>query len=244
MMVGLKRPGEAKDVNTILRTLRNSALLFATSLILTGTAVAEYDGDEPRSEGMRSEFWLAVTSWPTLGDLQPVAGGSFKSAGYGLGGALHWPLRSAPGAKLLIGIEGAIMATDSDIPGFLDELLARDGYLAASVKWRLGKASKLSLDAGLAYHLLDIAQLETDYNSSGEFESWEESAMGAFVGATWDVGVSKQTKDAGVLLGLKVHFLDFGTVRDEDILVSPVLGSDAGDLRGPIYALHIGYRWR
>lgn len=243
-MVGLKRPGEAREVNRILHTLRNSVLLFAASLILTETAIAEYDDDEPRSKRMRSEIWLAVTSWPTLSDLHPVVGGSFNSVGYGLGGALHWPLSSTRGAGLLIGIEGAVMATDSDIPVLLDELLARDGYLAASVKWQPGEARRLSLNAGLAYHLLDITQLETDYNSSAEFESWEEGAFGPFLGMTWDLGAGETGRNGGMTLGLRAHFLDFGTVRDEDVLASVVLGRDAGDLDGPIFVLQVGYRWR
>lgn len=237
-------PGEARDVITILYALRNTTLLFVASLILIDTAVAEYGNDEPPSKSMRSEIWLAVTSWPALSDLNPVVGGSFRSVGYGLGGALHWPLRSMSRADILIGIEGAVMATESDIPVVLDELLARDGYLAASVKWKPGKARKLSLDAGLAYHLLDITQLETDYNSSAEFESWEEAALGPFFGMTWDLGGGETGRNSGMTLGFRAHFLDLGTVRDEDVLASVVLGRDAGDLDGPVFVLRAGYRWR
>lgn len=244
MTMGIMCPGEAKEVNAILHTLRSSVLLLAASLILMDIAIAEYDDGEPRSKSMRSEVWLAVTSWPTLSDLHPVVGGSFNSVGYGLGGALHWPLRSMPGADLLIGIEGAVMATDSDIPVLLDELLARDGYLAASVKWMPGRARKLSLDAGLAYHLLDITQLATDNNSSLEFESWEEAALGPFLGMTWDLGAGETGRNSGMTLGLRAHFLDFGAVSDEDVLASVVLGRDAGDLDGPIFLLQAGYRWR
>ena len=42
----------------------------------------------------------------------------------------------------------------------------------------------------------------------------------------------------------QVHFVDFDTVRDEDINLSPVLGPDAGALDGPIYLLQIGYSSR
>ena len=110
------------------------------------------------------------------------------------------------------------------------------------MKWLPGDSDKLSLDAGLAYHLLDIAQLDTD-NGFGEFESWEESAVGPFLGMTWDFGAVKPGSDSGITLGLRAHFIDFGTVRDEDVLASVVLGRDAGELDGPMYALQIGYRW-
>ncbi len=227
-------------MSTKLRNLRNGLLLLAAGSVVMHPAVADVDAEQGR--GTRSEIWLALPTWPALVDLQPVVGGSFKSVGYGLGGAVHWPWKPVGGGYLMLGIEGAIMATDSDIPVILDELLARDLYIAASVKWRLGRARNVSLDAGLAYHLLDIAQLETDYNAAGEFESWEESAFGPFVGMTWDAGGSDESK-GGMTLGLRVHFLDFGTVRDEHVLASVVLGRDAGKLDGPLVMLHVAYRW-
>jgi hypothetical protein len=221
--------------------MRNGLLLLAAGIVVMHPAVADIDAEQGR--GSRGEIWLALPMWPALGDLQPVVGGSFKSLGYGLGGAVHWPWRPVGGGDLMLGFEGAIMATDSDIPVILDELLARDLYIAASVKWRLGRARKVSLDAGLAYHLLDIAQLETDYNAAGEFESWEEDAFGPFVGMTWDGGGSEESERGGMTLGLRIHFLDVGTVRDEDVLASVVLGRDAGRLDGPLVMLHVGYRW-
>ncbi|MCP4300954.1 MAG: hypothetical protein GY783_10240 [Gammaproteobacteria bacterium] len=220
------------------------AAVLVGSLALAGTAAAQHEAPEDGSSGIRWEAWLALPSWPSLSDLQPAAGGSFKQIGYGIGAAAHWPVRQLEHGELMLGVEGAIMATDSDVPVLLDELLARDGYLGVSAKWRMGKARNFSLDAGLAYHLVDIAQLESDYNASVEFESWEESAAGFFVGTSWDIGAGRPGKDSGLSLGLKVHFFDFGTVRDEDVFITPVLGQNAGELDGPLYALQIGYWWR
>ena len=230
-------------MNATLHKMRYGVLMIAVSLILIDTAVAGDDIDAPPTDKLRGEIWLAVSSWPALGDLRPVAGGSFNDTGYGLGASVHWPVKSIQSADVLLGIEGAIVATGSDIPVFLDELLARDGYLAASAKWRLGKTHSLALDAGLAYHLLDITQLDTDYYSSAEFQSWEESAVGPFLGMTWNLGAGKPDGDSGMTLGARAHFLDFGTVSDEDVLASAVLGRDAGELDGPMYELRIGYRW-
>lgn len=231
-------------MSTTLRILKDSILLIFASAVITNTANAQMDVDEPRVEGMRAELWLAATSWAKLGDLEPVAGGTFDSVGYGIGGSVHWPWRSMQNADFLVGIEGAVMATESNVPVLYDDLVARDAYLAASIKWQVGKARSLSLDAGLAYHLLDIAQIEFYYNSYSELQSWEESAVGAFVGLTWDAGASSSQSDSGLTLGLRTHFVDFGTVRDEEIFFSPVLGVNAGELKGPIYALQIGYCWR
>ena len=231
-------------MNKTLRILKDSILLIFASAVLSNTAMAQDDVDEPRVEDMRAELWLAATSWSKLGDLEPVAGGTFDSVGYEIGGSVHWPWKSMPNASLLVGVEGAVMATESNVPVVYDDLVARDAYLAASIKWLFGKARNLSLDTGLAYHLLDIAQIEMYYNSYSELQSWEESAFGPFFGLTWDVGATGPERDSGLTLGLRAHFVDFGTVRDEEVFFSPVLGADAGELKGPIYAFRIGYGWR
>ena len=46
-----------------------------------------------------------------------------------------------------------------------------------------------------------------------------------------------------MMMSLKVHFVDFGTVRDEGFLPA-TLGQDAGRLTGPVYMYQLGYRWR
>ncbi|MDH3362132.1 MAG: DUF1799 domain-containing protein [Gammaproteobacteria bacterium] len=231
-------------MNASLFVKRTCTALAVGGLAFAADAAAQYEEYESTRTGIRSEVWLALPSWPSLADLRPVAGGSFEGIGYGIGAAAHWPLRQRGNGTLMLGVEGVVMATESDIPVYLDELLARDAYLAVSAKWMMGKAQNASLDFGLAYHLLDIAQLDSDYYAAVEFESWEESATGFFIGAGWDIGAGKPGKNSGLSLGLKVHFVDFGIVRDEDIFVAPVLGRNAGDLGGPIYSLQIGYRWR
>lgn len=219
-------------------------MLVAATMIANSHASAQ----EPRADfaqnRARTELWLAVPSWPGLSDLEPVAGGAFDDYGLGIGGAIHYPVQRYGGGKIMLGIEGAIQAVESNVPVYLDELLARDGYIAVTAKWMPGKSKTLSLDAGLGIHMLDITQLESDYYAYLEFKSWEKKALGALLGVTWDVGAGKPDKDSGLSLGLRVHFVDFGTVRDEDIFFAPVLGTNAGDLAGPIYALQIGYRWR
>ena len=223
------------------------ATLGITTLLLVfvaAGAAAESEAPEDTLARGRMELWLAVPSWRGLSDLEPAAGGTFDDYGLGIGGAIHWPVQRYGGGKMMLGIEGAVQAVESNVPVYLDDLLARDGYVAVTAKWMLGKSRALSLDAGLGIHLLDITQLESDYYPYVEFESWEERALGALLGVTWDVGAGKPGKDSGLSLGLRVHFVDFGTVRDEDIFIAPVLGTNAGDLAGPICVLRIGYRWR
>ena len=213
------------------------SVLAGSCLLVVGAVASQHDEPVAGRADSRYEIWLAMPTWPGLSDLEPTVGGSFKQVGYGIGGSVHWALPRT--RNLMLGIEGAVMATDSDIPVFLDELLARDGYLAVSAKWLLGESRKASLDAGLGYHLLDIAQLDTDYYYGAEFQTWEEGAVGPFVGFTWDSG----GEVGGLTLGLRAHFVDFGAVQDEDVLGSVVFGRDAGDLTGPMYVVQLGYRW-
>lgn len=217
-------------------------MLVAGSVFAAGTASAQYERLDAETRGMRTEVWLAVSTWPGLSELEPTVGGSFDQVGFGLGGALHWKFRETESSELMLGVEGAIMATGSDIPVLLDELYARDGYLAVSAKWLPTASRHLSLDAGLGYHLLDIAQLDTDYYYN-EFQSWEEGTFGPFVGFTWDAGAGGLDDEGGMTLGFRAHFLDFGAVRDEDVLGSVILGRDAGKVDGAMYTLRIGYRW-
>ncbi len=231
-------------MNVLSRAKSLSVILLAASLFLAGNVAAQYDESETAPGGPRWDVWLALSSWPGLNDLQPVAGGSFKSTGYGLGTSVHWPVKQLDNSNLLLGFEAAISATDSDVPVVLDDLLARHMYLGVSGKYSIGKSRGFSLDAGLGYYLVDIAQLESDYAVGVEFKSWEESAAGAFVGATWDLGAGQPDRDAGLSLAFKVHYADFGTVRDEDTYFTPVLGPDAGVLDGPSYVFQIGYSLR
>ncbi len=204
------------------------------------------DTDEQAPMGIRWELWGAATSWPALSDLDPEAGGSFNSTGFGIGLSAHWPVGEFEDSTLMIGAEGAFTSTSSDIPVYLDELYADDVYVALSTKWLVGEHRGFAIDAGLAYHLMDITQRENYYYyyDYEEFQSWEESALGGFVGVTWDTWAGKPGKDGGLALALKVHFVDFGTVQDEDIFVEPVLGSNAGTLDGPLYMVQLGYSSR
>lgn len=217
-------------------------MFVVSGLLLLGLpSFAQESGHPP--QGLRSEIWLAVTSWPALGDLQPATSGGFDAAGFGLGGAVHWPVRQSGNSELLIGLDGFVVATGSDISGVIDDVLARQLYLGGSIKWAFGEARNLQLDAGLGFHLADMAEVSTEYFGM-EHEAWETSRAGAFVGATWDVGAGRAGKTSGLSLSLKVHFVDFGAVHDEDILVRPLFGADAGDLDGPIYLLQVGWAGR
>ena len=210
-------------------------------LLIAGPAMAA--AEQPQPAWGRYEIWAGVSSWPSLGDLQPVADGSFDVLGWGLGGAIHVSVRQFADSELLVGIDGGILATESDIGGFIDDLLARQLYLGASVKWAFGAARNLQLDAGLGYYLADMAEVSTRYYGL-ERVAWDADRLGAFVGATWDIGAGRENRQSGLSVALKAHFVDFGNVRDDEVLFTPLLGDNAGRLDGPVYVLQLGYSSR
>ena len=213
--------------------------LLATAL-LSSNALAQ--DEEPPAMGYRWDISLDLPVWPALGDLQPASGGSFDTTGFGLGISYHVPLAHFDNSDLLFGVDGSIAATDSGVNGVFDSMLARQLYLGGSLKWLLGDRRNYSLDAGLGYHEVDIAEVDAEWWGTREFEHWSSEKASVFVGAAWDVGAARPDHDAGLFIGLRVHFADFGRVSDESFLSA--LGPDAGTLDGPLYLLRIGYSAR
>ena len=217
-------------------------IAMATALLLTAFP-ATADEEQPQRFWGRYEFWTGVSSWPSLDALQPAAPGSFDALGWGMGGAIHVSVRQFANSDLLVGVDGFIMATDSNISGFVDDLLARQLYLGASLKWAFGEARNVHLDTGLGYYLADMAEVSTRYYGL-ERVVWDADRLGAFVGATWDIGAGREGRQSGLSLALRAHFVDYGTVRDDEVLFTPLIGEGAGKLDGPFYVLQIGYSSR
>lgn len=222
-------------------TTRRMLMILA---VLTGLASPVHADEEPTAlVTSRAEIWLGISSFPGLADIQPLAGGDFDTTGFGLGAAWHWPVKQFESSEILLGVDGFIAANDSSISGSIGDLTARHLYLGISAKWALGASRNVYLDAGAGYHELDMAEL-SEYWYGIEHVAWRKSTDGAFVGATWDIGAGRLGKTAGLSLGLKVHFVDFGTVYDKDTFIGPILGNNAGDLGGPVYMLQVGYGGR
>ena len=203
--------------------------------VLLAAPVAWSDIAPPQGPSGRAELWLMVTNWPSLEQLDPVADGRFDAVGFGLGGALYVTVREFATSDILVGIDGFIAANDSSILGVFDDVLARQFYLGAAAKWAFGEERGLSLDAGIGYYLVDMAEVG-DAWSSYEREIWETDRVGAYVGATWDLPSYSLSRTGRWMLGVKAYFADFGTVNGP----WPI-GTDAGKLDGALYSLQIGY---
>lgn len=214
------------------------------ALLVPGTAVlAEDDVTWVTTSRGRVEVAIGAHSWPGLADLDAAAGGAFDEVGFNISLAAHWPVRHFADSELLVGMDLGLFTNESDIRFISDTLTARNGYLTPSVKWMFGNRHRYSLDAGLGYYLQDITEIAGEYPMIWETQLWEESAVGGYIGGTLDFRGGEPSRPRGMMMSLKVHFVDFGTARDEGRL-PPTLGQNAGRLEGPVYMYQVGYRWR
>ena len=221
---------------------------FAALLLFPATAFAQPvdNANDPRwfESWIRWSVAIGVNSWPAAADVEPLVGGGFDDAGPVLEFSAHFRTAQTQKSELLTGIDFGAFSSESNIPLFTDTVTARGMYITPSVKWMFGKKHRYSLDAGVGYYLVDIAEVEHMGASTSEIQIWENSALGGYLGGTWDVGSNNPEKTHGMSLGLKVHFVDFGQVSDQDIFLPPRFGASAGALTGPVYQLQFGYRWR
>ena len=214
------------------------------AILTMALAVPAFAQDKARAlRGSRWDVSLDLPVWPALSDLQPQAGGSFDATGFGLGVSWHFPVAQFTNSELLLGGDLAFAATDSSIPVYYGDMLARQMYLGASAKWLLGDSRNVSLDAGVGYHEVDVALVDSEWWGALEYEYWGKEKASLFVGATWDIGAARPNKNSGFFIGLRVHFADFGEVYDAQY-TGPVLGPNAGNLDGPLYLIRIGYSGR
>jgi hypothetical protein len=223
-----------------------AALLLAA---ITPASAHEVPGPDETVDWVTPSRWrleiaLGAHVWPSLGALEPQWGGKFDDAGFDLNFAWHWPVTRFANGELLVGADIGLFSSDSNIGFIYGDLTARGAYLTPSLKWMFGRRHRYSLDAGLGYYSVDFAEVVGGFPDYYETQVWERSSAGGYLGATVDFGGAFEERRSGLMLALKVHFFDLGSVRDDDPFLPPVLGPGAGDLGGPVYSLLVGYRWR
>lgn len=228
----------------IIRTTATAWTILLALAAMPGAA-ADPATDRPDEErGARWELWLGPVSWPAMGELEPAAPGHFDDTGFALGAAWHVPVADFGGGELLAGVDAWVGGVDSSIAGLYDTLVARDLYLGPSFKYRPARLRTLYLDAGVGLHLVDIADVSDYYLAGIEVRNWESSAVGIYVGATWDAGMMKQGRRGGLFMSAEVHYVDLGRVYDQATGIGPLLGTHAGSLDGPLYLMKFGYAGR
>ncbi len=129
---------------------------------------------------------------------------------------------------MLAGVDFGLFATESDIAGISDDFTQRGLYLTPSVKFRFGQRDKryLNLEAGAGWYKVDMAELDCSVIPCAEIlEPFDKDTFGGYIGVSGGFG-------RWFVLGLKVHFADFGEVTG--------FGTAVGSLEGPFYILSAG----
>ena len=100
-------------------------------LILPVISVYAADESEPQAHGHWSGTVTAgLMIWSGLRDLEPAAGGGFDTLGFGVEFAGHKHVARWGSADVLVGADLGIFATQSDIPGSIEEFTQRGLYLS------------------------------------------------------------------------------------------------------------------
>ncbi len=203
-------------------------------LILPVISVYAADESEPHAHGHWSGTVTAgLIIWSGLRDLEPAAGGGFDSLGFIVELAGHKHVARWGPADVLIGVDVGIFATQSDIPGIIEDFTQRGLYLIPSMKFHFGERSRRyrNLEAGLGWYQVDFAELICDDDNFNNIvcieitEPYDEDTLGGYLGISGGLA-------GGFIMGLKVHVADFDKVTG--------LGPDTGDLKGPIYIFSLG----
>ena len=240
--------------NALSSKFRSSACLLMTVCFIALASAQTATQDEIDHAGAnmrRGRFAVAAgfDAWNDVNELRPRAGGEFDSGGFVLDFAAHWRMKQWDTSSLLFGVDVGVFSHDSNVFHVRENLTARGFYLTPSVKWQPGwrGGSRYSLDAGLGYYLVDIAEVDLSgyygyYCCYSEEQLWEASTLGGYIGATVDFGRAARREGGGFTMGAKIHWADLGTVRDEQRFApTGTLGPNAGQLSGPILAMQFGY---
>lgn len=229
-------------MNILKRSLQWCPLLIA-GLLLSPPVSAADEAVATEDLGSRFEIAIGTHSWPGVAEIKSLRGGSFDEIGFSLSAAAHFPWRRTGDGLLMAGVDIGLFSNDSNILLHTDTLISRGGYIAPSVKWKPDANGNWSLDAGLGYYVVDIAEVLADYLYF-EYAVWQDGAIGGFVGVTWDRAPSTPDKQRGLTASFKAHMANFGEVRDENESLPARFGPNAGKLLGPVYQFEIGYRWQ
>ena len=156
--------------------------MILVAMLLAWPAPASAQAAEAPEHG-RIAATFGVGLWPDLGDIQPLADGSFDEAGFAFDLAFHWPVGHLGRATVLAGGNIGGSFHGSNIRGVEEgeNLQASAVYLIPSLKIAFGPPGgrRLYLDAGVGYYGAAIDEQEDDcFFSCDIYEYYDDDALG------------------------------------------------------------------
>lgn len=180
---------------------------------------------------------INYSSWDGLGDVQPVGrGGPFKTDGVGIDLGVYTSIARLNSVWILAGGELGMLGLNSDVifeqdRGSLNAESAFEvNHITASVKARFGEPGGryLDLGVGLGGYYSDTKYIDCSVILNCFSADTGNSTTGAFLDVSGTPGL-------GILLGVRIHFVEFDPIEAVDL--------GASKLTGPIYSIYIGWEY-
>lgn len=209
---------------------------FAATLLLLPALQASAQNDDVFGEYWGAYATLNYFSWDNLTNVVPLGTGGPFPENTGLGAELggYTSVARWGSVWLLAGMELGLTGFNYDAvfdTGLLEleSAMALD-YLSASMSFRFGDPGGryLDLDLGLGSYLADTLYIDCAVIVRCFRADTDSSATGIYLGVSGMVG-------SGIILGARIHNVDFDAIEAVDLGVSP--------LDGPIYSVFIGWEF-
>lgn len=214
--------------------IRQGLLVAATLAMAAVSQIAVAQDEDRLYWGVRGTF--TNYSWSNLGDIQPLSGGPFEeTTGSGIESRLSASFGRWGPARLVGGMELGLVdfgVGDSpliSLPNARLNALSLD-YFAATLSFRFGNPGGhyVEIDSGLAAYAIDSKYVDCFIRGTLGCPDSDAKSEGVFLGVTGMLG-------PGILLGARVHLVDFDPIESVDLGVTP--------FDGPIYSFFIGYEF-
>lgn len=185
------------------------------------------------------DYWgvygaVNYSSWDGLGDVRPAGrGGPFETHGIGVNFGGYATVARLDSVWLLAGGEVGFLGLNSDVIFEEDptpESAFEVNHFAALIKGRFGEPGGryLDLGVGLGKYYSDTKYIDCSVILRCFGADTGNSATGALIELSGTPG-------KGILVGARIHFVDFDPIEAVDLGLSR--------LKGPIYSLFIGWEY-
>ena len=229
------------STNHFTRTLKCTAF-DRSSLVLLVIFALPFQPTNANEGAVLGELWgvygtLNYSSWEGLGDVQPLGrGGPFQTTGVGIDFGGYTSIARLDSVWILAGGELGFLGLNSDVilesdPGSIKAESAFEvSLITASMTARFGQPGGryVDLGVGLGKYYSDTKYIDCSVILRCFGADTGDTATGAYLEFSGTPG-------KGILVGARIHFVDFGPIEAVDLGVSR--------LEGPIYSIFIGWEY-